>query len=110
MTVCDNFIPTKLALDWSPQQIAGWLEQQFPDDSTMWVSHETISRSLFMQACGVLNVKSRTIIRLTMKQLRVLGMPLFHRMDGWLCIEGGLRQVMVVQADVAAQCLFEIQA
>ena len=55
-------------------------------------------------------VKSRTIIRFTMKQLRVLGMPLFHRLDGWLCIEGGLRQVMVVQADVAAQCLFEIQA
>ena len=45
-----------------------------------------------------------------MKQLRVLGMPLFHCMDGWLCIEGGLRQMMIVQADVAAQCWFEIQA
>jgi len=45
-----------------------------------------------------------------MKQLRVLGMPLFHCMDGCLGIEGGLRQVMVVQADVTAQCWFEIQA
>gem|GEM_PF-2846471 len=45
-----------------------------------------------------------------MRQLRVLGMPLFHCMDGWLCIEGGLRQMMIVQADVAVQCWFEIQA
>ena len=55
-------------------------------------------------------VKSRTSIRLTMKQRRVLSMPLLHRLDGWLGIEGGLRQVMVVQADVAMQRLFEVQA
>ncbi len=45
-----------------------------------------------------------------MKQLRVLGMPLLHRLDGWLGIEGGLRQVMVVQAAVAMQRLCEVQA
>ncbi len=45
-----------------------------------------------------------------MKQRRVLSMPLLHRLDGWLGIEGGLRQVMGVQAAVAMQRLFEVQA
>jgi len=39
---------------WSPQQIARRLTQQFPDDQTMRVSHETIYRSLFIQSRGVL--------------------------------------------------------
>lgn len=43
-----------LSLDWSPEQISGWLRVQFPDDETMRVSHETIYRSLFIQARGVL--------------------------------------------------------
>lgn len=64
-----DFTAAKLALDWSPQQIAGWLEQQFPDDATMWVSHETIYRSLFIQARGVLkkqlvgHLRSRRVMR-----------------------------------------------
>jgi IS30 family transposase len=44
----------KLLLDWSPQQISGWLELHYGDDETMQVSHETIYRSLFIQARGVL--------------------------------------------------------
>ena len=44
----------KLALEWSPQQIAGWLRQAYPDDPPMHVSHETIYRSLFVQSRGVL--------------------------------------------------------
>ena len=44
----------KLRLDWSPEQIAGWLERTFPDDLSMQVSHETIYKSLFVQARGVL--------------------------------------------------------
>ena len=47
-------IAQKLALQWSPKQIAGWLKQQFPADPGMQVSHETIYRSLFIQARGVL--------------------------------------------------------
>jgi IS30 family transposase len=43
-----------LARRWSPQQISGWLRQAFPSDPTMQVSHETISRSLFVQSRGVL--------------------------------------------------------
>ena len=44
----------KLSIDWSPQQISGWLKKAYPDDPTMRVSHETIYRSLFIQARGVL--------------------------------------------------------
>lgn len=39
---------------WSPEQISHWLERTYPDDTTMHVSHETIYRSLFIQARGVL--------------------------------------------------------
>jgi IS30 family transposase len=47
-------VSRKLEADWSPQQIAGWLRQRFPEDETMWVSHETIYLSLFVQARGAL--------------------------------------------------------
>jgi IS30 family transposase len=44
----------KLKQDWSPQQIAGWLKSEYPEKPEMWVSHETIYRSLFVQARGAL--------------------------------------------------------
>src|SRR5213594_3769522 len=47
-------VASKLMLDWSPEQISGWLKIQYPDDQSMRVSHETIYRSLFIQARGVL--------------------------------------------------------
>lgn len=47
-------VAAKLALQWSPEQIARWLKLQYPDDEGMWVSHEAIYRSLFIQARGVL--------------------------------------------------------
>ena len=43
-----------LRRNWSPQQIAGWLKRKHPDEEAFWVSHETIYRSLFVQARGVL--------------------------------------------------------
>jgi IS30 family transposase len=49
-----KLVASKLILDWSPQQISGWLKSQYPDDESMRVSHETIYRSLFIQARGVL--------------------------------------------------------
>jgi IS30 family transposase len=49
-----NIVASKLILDWSPEQISGWLKTQHPDDESMRVSHETIYRSLFIQARGVL--------------------------------------------------------
>jgi IS30 family transposase len=47
-------VASKLVLDWSPEQISGWLKTQYPDDESMRVSHEAIYRSLFLQARGVL--------------------------------------------------------
>jgi IS30 family transposase len=47
-------VAEKLALDWSPEQISGWLKRAFPADEGLRVSHETIYRSLFVQARGVL--------------------------------------------------------
>ncbi|SRR6266566_790912 len=64
-----RIVATKLKLDWSPEQISGWLTRQFPDDKSMRVSHETIYRSLFIQARGVLkkeliaHLRSRRVMR-----------------------------------------------
>ena len=49
-----RLVAKKLSLDWAPEQIAGWLKVQYPDEAEMRVSHETIYRSLFIQARGVL--------------------------------------------------------
>ena len=51
---CEEIVASKLILDWSPEQISGWLKIQYPEDESMRVSHETIYRSLFIQARGVL--------------------------------------------------------
>ena len=47
-------VAEKLQLEWSPEQIAGWLKKEHPGDECNQVSHETIYRSLFVQARGVL--------------------------------------------------------
>jgi IS30 family transposase len=47
-------VARKLRLNWSPEQIAGWLNRAHPEDEFCRVSHETIYRSLFVQARGVL--------------------------------------------------------
>lgn len=49
-----QLVAAKLQLDWSPEQISGWLKRRHSDDLKMQVSHETIYRSLFVQARGVL--------------------------------------------------------
>jgi len=47
-------VAEKLQLEWSPRQIAGWLKYTYPDDETYQVSHETIYKTLFIQARGAL--------------------------------------------------------
>jgi IS30 family transposase len=49
-----EIVASKLMQDWSPQQISGWLKQHYRDDESLRVSHETIYRSLFIQARGTL--------------------------------------------------------
>ena len=49
-----HIVADKLQGQWSPEQIAGWLKQTYPSDESYQVSHETIYRSLFIQARGAL--------------------------------------------------------
>jgi IS30 family transposase len=49
-----NLVAHKLQRNWSPEQISGWLKRKFPGNELAYVSHETIYRSLFIQARGVL--------------------------------------------------------
>jgi IS30 family transposase len=62
-------VAQKLALQWSPEQIAGWLKREYPADEDMQVSHETIYRSLFVQTRGVLKKELMAHLR-TARQLR----------------------------------------
>ena len=49
-----RIVADKLRLLWSPEQIAGWLQHTYPGDESHHVSHETIYRTLFIQARGAL--------------------------------------------------------
>jgi len=52
-SLCD-LVAGKLREDWSPEQISGWLKRRYPDEEAMRISHETIYRTLFVQAKGAL--------------------------------------------------------
>jgi IS30 family transposase len=58
-----DIVASKLILDWSPEQISGWLKTRYPDHPSMRVSHETIYRSLFIQARGVLKKELMDYLR-----------------------------------------------
>src|SRR4030088_373702 len=62
-------VAQKLALQWSPEQISGWLKREFPADEGMQLSHETIYRSLFVQTRGVLKKELMAHLR-TARQMR----------------------------------------
>jgi IS30 family transposase len=58
-------VADKLQMRWSPEQIAGWLKRTYPDDASYHVSHETIYRSLFIQARGALKKELLVHLRRT---------------------------------------------
>jgi IS30 family transposase len=63
---CDRLravVEAKLEVRWSPQQISGWLVEEFPDDPEMRVSHETIYLSLFVQSRGALRKELARYLR-----------------------------------------------
>src|ERR1700688_647835 len=61
-------VAQKLALQWSPEQISGWLKRQFPADQGMQISHEAIYRSLFIQTRGVLKKELDHMEKLSVAQ------------------------------------------
>ena len=56
-------VERKLEALWSPQQIASWLAETYPDNPEMQVSHETIYQSLFVQGRGALRKELHTCLR-----------------------------------------------
>ena len=56
-------VARKLKSNWSPEQIAGWLKRAYPGNEDNQVSHETIYRSLFIQARGVLKKELQLYLR-----------------------------------------------
>jgi IS30 family transposase len=62
-------VARKLARQWSPEQISGWLKQEFPTDQDMQISHEAIYRSLFIQTRGVLKKELTAHLR-SARQMR----------------------------------------
>jgi IS30 family transposase len=82
-----RIVASTLTLEWSPEQIAGWLKREFPKQGTMRVSHETIYRSLFIQARGVLkkelsgHLRSRRMMRRA-QRASTAGQPRGQIIDG----------------------------
>lgn len=60
-----RLVATKLRQQWSLQQIAGWLKHSYPDDMELHVSHETIYKTLFIQARGALKKELTEHLRRT---------------------------------------------
>jgi IS30 family transposase len=55
----------KLQCRWAPEQIAGWLKREYPDNEAMQVSHETIYKTLYIQARGALKKELQRYLRKT---------------------------------------------
>jgi IS30 family transposase len=66
-------VEAKLELRWSPEQISGWLRLEYPDNPEMWVSHETIYLSLFVQSRGALRKELFRYLRTGRATRRPLG-------------------------------------
>jgi IS30 family transposase len=60
-----RLVAARLKLQWSPEEIAGWLRRTYADDEKRQVSHETIYKTLFIQARGALKKELLAHLRLT---------------------------------------------
>jgi IS30 family transposase len=84
-------VEEKLGLQWSPQQISGWLRQEFSDQVEMRVSHETIYMSLFVQTRGALRRELAHELRRGHVNRRPRG---YSRMNG----QGKIRDAVHISA------------
>lgn len=82
-----DIIEEKIALKWSPEQISHGLKHMYPKDKSMWISHETIYKSLFIQSRGVLkkslteHLRSKRLMRRP-KQAKIDRSPRGQIIDG----------------------------
>ena len=58
-----RLVALKLKGHWAPEQIAGWLKREYPDNEDYHVSHETIYKTLFIQARGALKKELQKYLR-----------------------------------------------
>jgi IS30 family transposase len=58
-----RIVERKLEERWSPQQISAWLALEYPDRPELYVSHETIYQSLFVQGRGALRKELHSCLR-----------------------------------------------
>jgi len=71
-------VEAALERKWSPEQIAGWLRRSFPDRPELWVSHETIYQSLYVQARGALRKELTAHLRRPRTKRRPRGHSTFN--------------------------------
>lgn len=69
-----RLVAGRLKLQWSPEEIAAWLRRTYPHDENHQVSHETIYKTLFIQARGALKKELLAHLR----QNRVMRRPRGH--------------------------------
>src|SRR6202522_883970 len=87
-----NMVASKLILDWSPKQISGWLKTQYPDEESLRVSHETIYRSLFIQARGALKKELLAHLRSQRRMRRARHAPVSGQSRGQIVDAISIRQ------------------
>ncbi len=81
-----RIVAGKLSLQWSPEQISNWLERTYPHDESLQVSHETIYRTLYLQARGALkkeliaHLRSHRLMRRSLRANNK-GQPRGHIID-----------------------------
>jgi IS30 family transposase len=86
-SMLQTIVSEKTSLNWSPEQISGWLKRMYPNNSEMYISHETIYKSLYIQSRGVLkkelcqHLRTRRIMRRP-KNARVDRVPRGQIIDG----------------------------
>jgi IS30 family transposase len=73
-----RLVARQLQKRWAPQQIAGWLKRRNPADESLRVSHETIYKTLFIQARGALKKELLAHLR----RQRVIRYPRGHSHKG----------------------------
>ena len=93
-----RIVALKLQEDWSPQQIAGWLKCTYQNDGAMQLSHETIYRSLFIQARGV--PKKALIYHLRSRRMMRRGNH---------CTTAGQPRGQIVDAVSISECPAEVE-
>jgi len=76
--VLARLVAGRLKLQWSPEEIAGWLRREYPNDESRQVSHETIYKTLFIQARGALKKELLAHLRNT----RTMRHPRGHTLKG----------------------------